>query len=76
MITPIRIPEDRVFVTRLQTDDLALKWFPGTAVLGVYSAIIPQERIYVLNPAHPEFKHIEFLDSEPFRFDPRLKQIA
>ena len=85
VLTPIRIPEDRVFVTRLQTDaqfpelqtrDLALKWFPGTAVLGVYSAIIPQERIYVLNPAHPEFRHIEFLDSEPFRFDPRLKQIA
>lgn len=42
--------------------------------LGVYSAIIPEERIYVLNPAHFEFKYIEFLDSEPFRFDPRLKQ--
>jgi len=35
-------------------------------VLGVYSAIIPEERIYVLNPAHAEFQYIEFLDSEPF----------
>jgi hypothetical protein len=53
---------------------LGLRWFPKTAVLGVYSAIIPEERIYVLNPAHAEFKYIEFLESEPFRFDPRLKE--
>ena len=85
VITPIRIPEERVIVARLQTDaqfpepqtrDLALKWFPRTAALGVYSAIIPQERIYILNPTHPEFKYIEFLDSEPFLFDPRLKQVV
>ena len=85
VLTPIRIPEDRVVVTRLQADplfpellnrDLALKWFPSTAVVGVYSVIIPHERIYILNPAHPEFRYIEFLDPEPFQFDPRLKQSA
>jgi RES domain-containing protein len=86
VLTPIRIPEDRVVVARLQKDaqfpelqqtrDLTLKWFPSTAVLGVYSVIIPDERIYILNPAHPEFEYIEFLDSEPFKFDPRLKQIV
>lgn len=85
VLTPIRIPEDRVIVTRLQIDplfpellnrDLAPKWFPSTAVLGVYSVIIPQERIYILNPAHPEFQYIEFLDSEPFQFDARLKEIV
>ena len=86
VLTPIRIPEDRVVVARLQknaqfpelqqTRDLTLKWFPSTAVLGVYPVIIPDERIYILNPAHPEFEYIEFLDSEPFKFDPRLKQIV
>ena len=86
VLTPIRIPEDRVVVARLQKDaqfpelqqtrDLTLNWFPSTAVLGVYSVIIPDERIYILNPAHPEFEYIEFLDSEPFKFDPRLKQIV
>jgi RES domain-containing protein len=83
VLTPIRIREDRVIVTRLQPDaqffepqarNLALRWFPTTAALGLYSVIIAEERIYVLNPAHPEFRYIEFLDSEPFRFDPRLKQ--
>ena len=86
VLTPIRIPEDRVVVARLQKDaqfpelqqtrDLTLNWFPSTAVLGVYWVIIPDERIYILNPAHPEFEYIEFLDSEPFKFDPRLKQIV
>jgi len=86
VLTPIRIPEDRVVVARLQKDaqfpelqqtrDLTLNWFPSTAVLGVYSVIIPDERIYILNPTHPEFEYIEFLDSEPFKFDPRLKQIV
>ena len=86
VLTPIRIPEDRVVVARLQKDaqfpelqqtrDLTLKCFPSTAVLGVYSVIIPDERIYILNPTHPEFEYIEFLDSEPFKFDPRLKQIV
>jgi RES domain-containing protein len=45
-----------------------------SAVLSVPSVIIPEERNYVLNVAHPDFKHIEFLPSKPFQFDPRLKQ--
>jgi RES domain-containing protein len=85
VLTPIRIPEDRVVVARLQTHwqfseaqtrDLGLEWFGRTAVLGVYSFVIPEERIYILNPSHPEFEYIEFLASEPFQFDPRLKQIV
>lgn len=46
----------------------------NTAVLSVPSVIIPAERNYILNPAHPQFSQIEFLASEPFSFDPRLKQ--
>lgn len=83
VLTPIRIPEDRVSVIRLQpyllfsepqTQHLGMRWLPKTAVLGVHSAIIPEERIFILNPAHAEFQYIEFLGPEPFSFDPRLKQ--
>ena len=62
VLTPIRIPEDRVVVARLQKD----AQFPE----------LQQTRDLTLNPAHPEFEYIEFLDSEPFKFDPRLKQIV
>ena len=44
-----------------------------SAVLSVPSAIIPEERNYVLNVGHRDFSRIEFLPSKPFRFDPRLK---
>ena len=45
----------------------------ATAVLIVPSAIVPQERNYILNPAHPDFQKIDFGGAEPFLFDPRLK---
>jgi RES domain-containing protein len=59
-----------------QAQKLGFRWLSKMAVLGVHSVIIPQERIYVLNPAHPEFQYIEFGDSAPYRFDYRLKQSA
>lgn len=43
-----------------------------TAVLSVPSAVIPDERLYLLNPAHPHFGRIRVLEPEPFTFDPRL----
>jgi RES domain-containing protein len=46
------------------------------AVLSVPSAIISEDRNYVLNVAHADFRHIEFLPSKPFQFDPRLKPIV
>jgi len=45
----------------------------SSAALCVPSAIVPAERIYVLNPRHPDFRRIEFLTPVPFGFDPRLK---
>ena len=87
VVTPIRIP-DRVIAKRSWisnhknkqvdlpygvTQKVAAEWFPKTALLDVPSAIIPQERIYVLNPLHPDFQYIQFLDPEPFSFDPRLR---
>lgn len=43
-------------------------------VLRVPSAIIPDEWNYLLNPAHPQFPLIRLLQTEPFVFDPRIKQ--
>jgi RES domain-containing protein len=43
-----------------------------SAVLSVPSAIVPEERNYLLNPAHPEFREITFAPARPFSFDPRM----
>jgi RES domain-containing protein len=44
-----------------------------TAVLSVPSAIIPTERNFVLNPAHPDFDELKRGDAELFTLDPRLR---
>lgn len=43
------------------------------AILSVPSAIVSEERNFIINPAHPAFTSIRFFPSTPFRFDPRLK---
>jgi RES domain-containing protein len=45
-----------------------------TAVLAVPSAVIPIEKNYLLNPAHPEMKSIKVGPPQRFRFDLRLQQ--
>lgn len=88
VLTPIRIPDhvgilavpdsdlpegwNQPFIIAA-TQDLGMKFHPKTAVLSVPSAIVMEERNYVLNPAHADFQHIQFLSSRPFRFDVRLK---
>jgi RES domain-containing protein len=56
------------------TRDIGTKWAKelSTAILCVPSTVIPRERNYILNPAHPEFTRIRFLGTEPFYFDDRL----
>ena len=58
-----------------ETQKMGSDWLAAgrTAVLSVPSAIIPKERNFVVNVAHPDFAQITFLVSEPFRFDARLK---
>jgi signal transduction histidine kinase len=91
VLTPIRIP-DHVGILSVPDSDLPAAWnspsiaaftqnmgmrcFPNTAVLRVPSAIVVAEHNYVLNPAHAEFQEIQFLNSEPFAFDSRLRQGA
>lgn len=43
-----------------------------SAVFEVPSAIIPEERNFILNPAHADFRKIEICKEEPFAFDFRL----
>jgi len=41
-------------------------------VLSVPSAVVPEERNYLLNPAHPEFARIVIAKPAAYRIDPRL----
>jgi RES domain-containing protein len=90
VVTPVRIPD--FLIEEAHMGDLPPDWQAylthtviygehwlrrqSSTVLSVPSSIVPAERNYVLNPAHPQFGEIEFLVSEPFYFDPRLKQSA
>ncbi|UFH52467.1 RES family NAD+ phosphorylase [Spirosoma sp. KNUC1025] len=44
-----------------------------SAVVKVPSAIIGNEWNYLFNPAHPDFRCITLVGTEPFVFDPRIK---
>jgi RES domain-containing protein len=59
------------------TRDIGTDWAKGlaTAVLSVPPAVIPRERNYILNPAHPDFARIRFATPEPFYFDDRLGRL-
>jgi RES domain-containing protein len=58
--------------------EVGTKWIEQSlsAVLSVPSVIIHEERNYVLNVNHPDFRHIVFLPPHQFQFDSRLKPIA
>ncbi len=43
-----------------------------TAVLSVPSAIVPVQRNYLLNPAHPDFASVSIGRPERFALDPRM----
>src|SRR5262249_17857842 len=43
-----------------------------TAILSVPSAIVPEERHYLLNPVHADFRRIRAGKSRGFSFDPRM----
>ena len=43
-----------------------------SAVFAVPSAVVPEERNYLLNPAHPGFRTITFGAARPFSLDPRM----
>ena len=59
------------------TREIGTNWANGltTVVLSVPSAVIPRERNYILNPAHPDFPRIRFESPELFYFDDRLGRL-
>ena len=54
--------------------DLGTRWAEEgkTAILAVPSAVVPQERNYLLNPAHPRFREIKTGKPEPLSLDSRM----
>ncbi|MEW6487945.1 MAG: RES family NAD+ phosphorylase [Thermodesulfobacteriota bacterium] len=52
------------------------QWVDGaqTAILQAPSAVVPQESVLVLNPAHPDFARIQVGKAQPFEFDPRFRK--
>jgi RES domain-containing protein len=58
------------------TKDFGTKWAAtnSSAILSVPSAIVPDERNFLINPLHPDFHKIKFSAPKPFVFDPRLKK--
>jgi RES domain-containing protein len=62
-------------VARKKTKDIGTSWAKSgaTAVLSVPSVVVPNERNYLLNPAHSDFSRIRFSAPQPFVFDKRLQ---
>lgn len=58
------------------TRNLGTEWAAQnrSVVLSVPSAVVPDERNYLINPRHSDFKKIKFSKPKPFVFDPRLKK--
>lgn len=56
-----------------ELQDLGTAWVASasTAMLVVPSAVIPEERNYLLSPAHPDFKRFRLNKPEAFHFGPR-----
>ena len=75
-ISPDSLPNDWFAYTNYTyCQQLGENWLQNrkTAILRVPSAIVPQEWNYLINPAHPDFSSIKLIKTEPFVFDPRIK---
>ncbi len=75
---------DAISMEHVAIGDLPPDWraYPPTdalqdvgAVLAVASAVIPEERNFLLNPLHPDFSRITWDAPQPFRSDPRLRRV-
>lgn len=75
VLVPEGVPDRdwRRYPTLSSLRDVVARWVASmdTAVLGVPSVIIPSERNYLLNPAHPAFREIRIGVAEPFSLRPR-----
>jgi RES domain-containing protein len=64
----------RADLWEFSSQDLGDWWIDSkeSAVLEVPSAVVADEHIYLLNPAHPDFARIAADPPALFHFDPRL----
>lgn len=74
-ITVGNLPPDwRTYPPPSALAEIGERWIrtSTSAVLSVPSAVIPNERNFILNPEHPDFGKLTIHPAEPFRFDPRM----
>jgi RES domain-containing protein len=67
-------PDWRTYPAPLGLAVIGERWLgeARSAILSVPSVVIPNERNFVLNPAHADFSRLTIHPSEPFSFDPRM----
>jgi RES domain-containing protein len=58
----------------IELRDIGANWLDSASSLCliVPSSVIPEEFNLLINPAHPDFKHLRFFGPRRFAFDPRL----
>ncbi|MDH3929879.1 MAG: RES family NAD+ phosphorylase [Deltaproteobacteria bacterium] len=57
--------------------DIGSKWALSneTLLLRVPSAVTPHEFNILINPSHPDFKHVKIIDIEDFTYDERIMRL-
>ena len=71
------LPESwRTFPAIEELKDIDTDWVREgkSAILAIPSVVIPNERNYLINPAHPQIKQVEIVSVEPFALDVRLSR--
>lgn len=74
LVTGARLPKTWLELKLRETRALGRTWIEkaSSPVLQVPSFVIPSERNFVLNPAHPDFRRIKIGRAQHFRLDARL----
>jgi RES domain-containing protein len=73
---PLKFPANwRQYPHGTEAQAVGSEWVSSSrsVALRVPSAVVPGEFNYLLNPAHPDFKHVNIGNPERFSFDPRLQ---
>jgi RES domain-containing protein len=67
-------PSWREIPSPAELQELGRSWIVEgkAAMLSVPSVVVPAERNYVINPAHPGYKRIQVGEAHDFSFDPRM----
>jgi RES domain-containing protein len=74
-VTADTLPETWAnFPAAPETQAIGDRWVKSadSLLLRVPSAVVPLEHLLVVNPYHPDRRHLSVVSSVPFRFDPRL----